>query len=169
MELKEQLIKGAVRAQGCAEGLAQLDGAMSKKDMVQCFMDHIDFCLARNFPDKEYLKVHFRRELSEKGIYIDEQVELHNTAAVLLGDCRGELAADGYSVCRVYAKHTSELIVGAEDHAFVMVDALDDAVVRVDCRDKARVVVNVYARAKVIADGDGSIKIIHKKKETYDL
>lgn len=169
MKLKEQLIKGAVRAYGCAEGLAQLDGALDKGEIMQCFIDRIDFCLARNFPDKEYLKRHFRAELPEKGIYVDEEVALHNAFAVLLGECRGRMVADGYAVCRLYVKHTSRLEIEAGGNAFVMADVLDDAQVHISCRDKARVVVNLYARAQAVAGEEGQVKIIHKHKETYDL
>lgn len=169
MEIKEQLIDGAIRMQGCADGLAQLDGAWTKEELVQCFIDRIDFCLARNFPDKTYLKKHFGQELAARHIYIDEVVELHNTGCVLLGDCRSVLTADAYAVCRMYVKHNGKLEIKAAEHAFVMVDALDDAEIRVDCRDKATVVVNLYARAGACTEGDGAVKIIHKKKETYDL
>lgn len=169
MELKEQLINGAIRAQGCAEGLAQLDGAATKAGMLQCFLDRIDFCLARNFPDKEFLKAHFKRELPEKGIYIDEPVQLRNTGAVLLGNCEGRLTADGYAVCRVYVKYGSRLVLDVRENAFVMVDALDEAEIQVRCEEKAKVVVNLYARAKALASGEGITKIVNKKKETYDL
>lgn len=169
MELKEQLINGAIRAHGCVEGVAQLDGAVTKEEMVQCFIDRIDFCLVNNFPDKEYLKKNFKRELRDKGIYIDEPVNLHNGGAVLLGECIGRLMADEYAVCRIYVKHTSALTIEATDNAFVMVDALDEARIIVKSGEKARVVVNLYAQAHAEATGDGFIKIIQKKKDTYDL
>lgn len=170
MELKELLIKGAIGAYGCAEGLAQLDGAQDKDDMLQCFLDRIDFCLARNFPDKNFLKEHFGEKLLEhKGIYIDRKVKLFNTGAVLLGDCNGWLMVNEYAVCRLYAKHNTSLDITAEDYAFVMIDVLDDAFVNIDCSEKARVVVNLYARAGALAQGCGRVKIIHKYKETYDL
>ena len=167
MELKEQLIRGAIGACGCAEGVAQLDGAAGKSEMVQCYLDHIDFCLARNFPDKEFLKRHFRKELKEKGIYADETVELYNTHAVLLGNSEGVLRAGGYGVCRLYIKHSSQLRIEASGNAFVMADVLDEAGVEVICLEKAKVVVNLYARAS--ARGQGEVKIIHKNKDTYDL
>lgn len=169
MELKEQLINRAVRAHGCVEGVAQLDGAATKEEMVQCFIDRIDFCLANNFPDKEYLKKNFKRELRDKGIYIDEPVNLHNGSAVLLGGCIGKLMADEYAVCRLYVKHTSALTIEATDNAFVMVDALDETRVEVKSAGKGRVVVNLYAQAHADATGDGLTKIIQKNKDTYDL
>lgn len=161
---------GAMAAQGCVDGLAQLGGSGDKSGMLQCFVDRIDFCLAKDFPGKDFLKEHFEGVLHEKGIYIDERVEMRNERnAVLLGACEATSVADGYAVCRLYAKHSTRLVVEAEGNAFVMVDALDDAVVEVHCTAEAKVVVNLYARATAVSGGEGCTKIVHKHKETYDL
>ena len=169
MNLKEQLLAGAMRASGCAEGIAQLDGVDTKEAMLQCFLDRIDFCLAQNFPTKEYLKRHFRKEIHAKGIYIDEEVRLQQGTIVLLGDCRGEFTAEDYQVARLYVKHTGRLTIRAAGHAFVMVDALDDTRVEIVAEEEARVVVNLYARAEAEANTPKGIRIIHKNRETYEL
>jgi len=68
--LKEELLAGAGLVQGCADGMAQLAAAGDKEEMLQCYWDRIDFCLAKNFPTKEYLKEHFDGMLHERGIYM---------------------------------------------------------------------------------------------------
>ncbi|MFO3727275.1 hypothetical protein [Butyricimonas muris] len=167
--IKEELLKGARAVQGCADGMAQLGEAMGKEEMVQCFIDRVDFCLAKNFPTKEYLKEFFGEVLGKKGIHVDERVKLTGGNAILLGNCEAECDAEGYAVSRLYAKHDTRLEIWARDNAFVMVDALDDAGVIVHCKDEAKVVVNLYARATATSDGDGHTRIVHKNKETYDL
>ena len=107
--------------------------------------------------------------LHERGIYIDERVEIAGGNAVLLGACEAECGVEKYAVSRLYVKHDSRVVIWARDHAFVMVDALDNAAVEVHCEGESKVVVNLYARATAVADGDGYAKVVHKNKETYDL
>ncbi|WP_278702029.1 hypothetical protein [Butyricimonas virosa] len=169
VSLKEELLVGAGLVQGCADGMAQLAAAGDREEMLQCYWDRIDFCLAKNFPTKECLKEHFGGMLHKRGIYIDERVVIEGGDVVLLGACEAECCLERYVVSRLYVKHDSRVVIRARDHAFVMVDALDDAVVEVHCEGEAKVVVNLYARATAVADGDGYAKVVHKNKETYDL
>ncbi len=169
VDVKEVLLEGARAVQGCADGMAQLGEAMGKEEMLQCFIDRVDFCLAKDFPTKEFLKEHFGEVLHKKRIYADEQVEIWGGNAILLGDCKATCELEGYAVSRLYAKHDTRLEIWVRDNAFVMVDALDDAAVSVHCKDEAKVVVNLYARATATSDGDGHTRIVHKNKETYDL
>lgn len=169
MELREQLVSNAAFAGGCTDGISQLSDSLSKQDMLQVFWDRIDFCLAKNFPDKEFLKENFAGELDGKGIYIDRDVELPEGNAVLLGDSHATLQADGYKVCRLYAKHNTNLVINASGNAFVMVDALDNARVTVNCDGDARVVVYLYSSALATSYGSGLVKIIPKNRETYEL
>lgn len=169
MELKEQLVNNAAFAGGCIDGISQLNNSLSKQDMLQVFWDRIDFCLAKNFPDKDFLKENFTGELEAKGIYIDRNVELPEGSSVLLGNGHASLLADGYKVCRLYAKHTTNLVISASGNAFVMVDALDSALVTINCDGDARVVVCLYASALATSYGSGQVKIIRKNRETYEL
>jgi hypothetical protein len=169
MDIKEELLEGALAAQGCEDGMAQLGEAMDKEEMLQCFIDRVDFCLAKDFPTKEFLKEHFGEVLHKKRIYADERVEIRGGNAILLGSCEAVCDLEGYAVSRLYVKHDTRMEIRARDNAFVMVDVLDDAEVEVHCKDEAKVVVNLYARAKATREGNGYIKIVHKHKETYDL
>lgn len=165
----------AEKLAGCNEGVKQIEAAENPADMADCFLSKIDFCLAKNFPDKELLKEHYRTALEEKGVYIDREVRLQNEKAVekvngvFLGDCDAEVAAGRFAVSRLYVKHTGRLKVTACDHAFVMIDALDDARVEVSAGTDTRVCVNLYARATVSVTGTGRVRVIHKNKETYEL
>ena len=78
--------------QGCADGMAQLAAAGDKEEMLQCYWDRIDFCLAKNFPTKEYLKEHFDGMLHERGIYIDERVEIAGEMPCCWGRARRSVA-----------------------------------------------------------------------------
>ena len=55
--LKEELLAGAGLVQGCADGMAQLAAAGDKEEMLQCYWDRIDFCLAKDLATQEYMEV----------------------------------------------------------------------------------------------------------------
>lgn len=170
MDLKEQLVGNALFWGGCADGVNQLSEAGNKKEMLRVYWDRIDFCLAKDFPSKDFLKDNFGEVLEEMSIYIDRSLILPPQGnVVLLGKGYAVLHAEKYAVSRLYVKHDMSLTIQASDHAFVMVDVLDDAKVEVVCEGDARVVVNLYARATAGSSGDGLVKIISKNKETYDL
>lgn len=170
MDLKEQLVGNAVFAGGCTDGVSQLGEAVNKKETLRVFWDRIDFCLAKDFPAKDFLKDNFGEVLEKMSVYIDRDVVLPPDGnAVLPGKGCAVLHAGKYTVSRLYVKHDMALTVRASDHAFVMVDALDDTKVEVFCEGEARVVVNLYARATAGFSGDGLVKIISKNKEIYDL
>lgn len=170
MKIREELVLGALSFSGCADGMEQIRNASSKVDMVQCFLDRIDFCLAKDFPDKGFLKRNFENELRDRNIYIDEVLSLTNIRkSVLMGNCNTTLAFNKYEVGKVFAKHKTQLIVKAYDHARVMVDALDDSIISVECSGNAKVVVNLYARASVSSAIGNTIKIVRKNLLTYEL
>lgn len=168
-QLNEILADGAIKMHGCKDGVKQIGTASSKMEMLDCFFDRIDFCLARNYPHKDSLKANFGDLARQRGIYIDEQAQLHNTHAVLLGDCDVHLHADAYSVCRLHVKHNSRLTIHATGHAFVMVDTLDNCTVNIICEEDAKVAAFMYADSTIHWNGHGTVKIIHKNRTTYEL
>lgn len=170
MEIQDELVSGALHFKGCAEGMEQIKNARSKVEMVQCFLDRIDFCLAKDFPNKAFLKRNFENELWDRAIYIDETASLINARkSILLGSCNATLSFNKYEVGKSFAKHQTKLIVKACDHARVMVDALDDSIISVECSDNAKVVVNLYARSSVSSAIGSNIKIVRKNLLTYEL
>ena len=170
MKVQDELVSGALSFNGCAEGMDQIKNARSKVEMVQCFLDRIDFCLAKDFPNRAFLRRNFENELRDRNIYIDEVISLVNVRkSVLLGNCNATLVSNKYEVGKVFAKHKTKLIVKACDHARVMVDALDDSIISVECSGNAKVVVNLYARASVSSVIGNNIKIVRKNLLTYEL
>ena len=163
---KKELIKQAERLKGCNPGLQQLKECKSVDELINCFYDRIDFCLAHNFPSREYVKKHYQAEAEKAGIYIDRKWRFSNpNTLVLLGKSDVEIEFDEYTVSRLYVKHDTQLTIIATGNAFVVVDALDDSNVRVFLSDNARVIGNVYGNADCI----GATRINKKHRDTYDL
>lgn len=157
------LMTQAKAINGCKEGLNQLLESKNVDDLIQCFYDRIDYCLSKNFPSLTYLK-HHREDLRIAGVYIDEDIKLHNESkVVLLGACNALLTLTQYAVSRVYVKGKSKLHLYAKDNVVTIVDALDDSNIIVEESDKARVIVNLYGKAKCT----GASQINKKNKLTY--
>lgn len=170
-EIKDYLVRNAVREHGCADGVAQLAMAGNNEDMLQVFIDRIDFCLAKNSPGKDELKRFFLAEdLREKGFYIDEAAvvehdRLEAKRVVVLGHSDILYKASGYSVSRLYVKHDAQVRIVVSGHARVMVDVLDGARVYVESERPERVNVHLFG------DGEcyGNASVVKMNRETYEL
>lgn len=167
MELTYLLTEAEIM-KGCGQGLDQLRNCKTIDDMIQCYFDNIDFCLANNFPSNEFL-MQYREELRDAGVFIDEKADIESRPRlVFLGQSECILSIDKYAVSRVYVKHDSILKVKASNNSVIMIDALDNAVIEVEQSDNARAIVNLYAKAKCTVTG-WNTRIIHKNRFTYEL
>ena len=84
----------------------------------------------------------------------------------------GMLEYDGYSVSRIYIRHTSEIAVNVSDHAVVTIDIFDRARLHLSVGgNDASVILNVYGTNTDIdfVDGDKPSNVIvnFNNKTTY--
>ena len=91
---------------------------------------------------------------------------------VLNGACRGMLEYDGYSVSRLYVRHTSEIAVNVSDHAVLTIDLFDQTKVHLSVvGDDASVILNVYGSTPQIDFVDGEkpncVIVNYNNKTTY--
>lgn len=158
------LLTEAEALNGCDDGLQQLRESKSLDDLIKCYFDRIDYCLANNFPSNEFLK-QYEKDL-EPYVFVDANLYCGNPrCSVFLGNSVCKIMCHDYAVSRIYVKHQSKINIEASGNAIVMVDALDDSDVIVDLKDEAKVIVNLYSKATCT----GATKIIQKNRETYDL
>lgn len=137
--------------------------------MAEMYLKGIDFCLANNYPDNEFLRTHFKGKMEQYGVFLDDNINIENKPkCVCLGASHGRVVTNGFEVCEIFIKHDSELNVIAKDNAFVMIDVFDNAVVNVYASDRAKVCVNSYGGTitKAVTD-DAVVKIRKKNKKTY--
>lgn len=159
------LVETAKEMKGCEEGIMQLERSRSVKDLIECFYDNIDYCLANNYPSKEYLLL-YQDQLRSEGIYIDDNVVLCNpTRLVLIGDCKVALKLNNWAVCRAYTVGSSRLDIESDSYAITMVDALENSIVKAIANKPSRVIVNLYGNAK----SEGASRTIKKNRRTYEL
>lgn len=159
------LINEANRLGNCQPGMAQLKSCETVKDLIECYYDRIDYCLANNFPGNDYL-MQYREELRAAGVFIDERVSIGaRPRMVLLGQSDCTLTAADWTVTRAYVKHKSKLRIIAKDYSIIMVDALDDTEVIVEQSKYGKVIVNLYANATTT----DAYRVIKKNRFTYEL
>lgn len=159
------LLKEARKYKGCDPGLQQLKNCANVKDLIACFYDNIDYCLAKKFPSME-LMLQYRDDLKRSGIYIDDDVTIHNpTRLVLLGNCNVTVRMTNWAVCRAYVAGTSRLNVETSSCAVIMADALDESKVKAIVNEPSKVIVNVYGNA----EAEGATRTVLKDRETYEL
>ena len=134
--MKDEELSRTLKAQAVGLGLCEewTDGwgNPDPQGLIDKYLHGIDFCIKHGYPDKEFIKRNFDRELLHmNGIFVDEEVHLRNSKGmvVLNGNCRGMMMFDGMAACDVY-------VIG-------------DGKITVDCSRLSKVFVNVYGNAKV--------------------
>lgn len=171
-KLSKELTKQALAA-GAKKDCSiyqKLQAVERRTDLVQIYLDGIDFCLSNDFPSNDYIRKNFRGAIEQHNVYLDGFAALVNPKQVVaLGETSGTVKIDEYNVCQAYIKHNSKLKIKAVDHSFVMIDVFDDAGVEVQASGDAKVCVSRYGNSVVIFDEKDSarVKIIEKNKRTY--
>lgn len=168
--LNKEILAEALRNDICAPWATKIENAESVEELLQMYVDGIDFCLSNNFPSNGFLQETAGVLLQKYGIRIDEIVEVINPEKlVLLGTCSAKVSVTGYAVSQLFIKHNSVATVFANSNAFVMIDVFDDANLTVIASDESKLIVNVYGNAKVIegATENAYIKVVRKLKDTY--
>lgn len=167
MELIAQM-----RNDGTAKGLcrlyqAKLRDGLSVKELADLYKEGIDFCINNDFPTLDFLRGNYRGKCEQYGVFVDDETgELDNPDVVVLnGRCKVFAKYNGFTVARLYARHTSEGAVSIGGNANVTIDLFDRAnlIVAVAGSD-AQVSVNVYGEAQVKIMGEA--KVTYKNKNT---
>lgn len=169
MKIAKELAKAAQDKGICTDWLIDLNETNDIEKLLSMYIQGIDFCLANNYPDNEYIRANFKGKMEHRGIYLDDDFRAENCRVVVaLGQCSGNIELSSYQVSELFVKHESELMVVARENSFVMIDIFDNAKLTVLACDNAKVCVNRYGgmvthRLK----GKAAFKIIEKNQKTY--
>jgi hypothetical protein len=173
MNISKRLARQAKRFNLCPEGKNEIMALASLEDksaMIRIFLKNLDFCLANDYPDTEFIRRYFGDIMHEFGIFADEPFDMANMKrCVALGASSGRVEASGFQVSEIFVKHESVLNIVAGDRAMIMVDAFDHAGVHVEASGNAKVCVNRYGNARVTGEktAEAGVRIIEKQKKTY--
>lgn len=157
----------------CGPGFARIFKAGQAADPIRALLDYyvegIDFCLSNEFPGNGLLR-EYADVCREYGIYVDAAgLDLQEPKRLVsLGATSGAASFAHYAVGEVYAKHQSDLIITADNNAFISVDMFDESRVTVKAFGNAKVCVHRYGgHLETESAGASVIKVIDKQKTTY--
>lgn len=170
---------GQLKADGIAKGLCRqwqmkLHDGISMEELARLFIRGIDFCISKDFPTLDFLRTHYKGRCEPFGVLVDDDVSSANNVAemVLNGASRAMLDYDGYSVSRLWIRHSSEAAVIVSGNAILNIDIFDNSTLHISVvGDDANVTVNTYGgNTRIEYIGDGSkdkVKTIINDKTTY--
>lgn len=166
MKLAKELAKIAGKAGACEKRHDELLGLTDKRDMIKMYLDEIDFCMENDYPGNEFVKKYFKGITEQYNIYLDDYIMLVNPDKVVaLGETKGNIQFDNYTVGRVFMNHNSNVRIKVKDDAFVMIDIYGNSAVQVEASDNSKVCINRYGGTIEKSEKDrGVVKVINKTK-----
>lgn len=168
--LGKELAKMAKKKGICKEWHDMLALQTDKDAMIDMYIRGIDFCISNDYPGNDFIRDHFKGSMEEKGIHLDEAVDVRNVRhCVLLGGCSGRVEVDGYNVANVYLKDDTAVMLEVSGNAFVFVDMFDNTRLDVCVNGQAKVCINRYGGhiGRRVTGGDSVVKVIEKNRPTY--
>lgn len=171
MDIAKELAKKAKKNGICKPWYEELKSLQDKKAMIEMYLKGIDFCLANDYPGNDFIRKHFKGEMEQFGVFLDDEISIENPRkCVCLGNTSGRVGIDGFNVCEIFAKHSARLDIYAKDNAFVIIDVFDNSEVRIHASDRAKVCVNRYIGNNIVMKDEADeafVKIRDKQKKTY--
>lgn len=174
MELIDQLKKDGIDKGLCRLWQGKLRNGMTTEQLAQLYIQGIDFCISEDYPTLDFLRTHFKGVCEPFGVFVDDCVTERENApdTVLNGACKAMLAYDGYTVSRLYVRHTSIAGVAAVDNAIVTIDLFNDAELHLAATGNAKVLVNVYGDGPTVEfangkEGEERTIVTYHNKTTY--
>lgn len=170
MELSKYILEKARQAGICQEWADKMAVGVDEHELMKMYVEGIDFCMEKNFPSNRDLVRLGADVINEYGIYVDSIKKLSNRKfLVALGTSSISMTVSQSCVSQVFVKHQSEVMITADDNAYLVIDCFDDSVITISSSGNSRVLVNIYGNALVehSAAGNSTIKIVHKNKTSY--
>jgi len=154
MNLSKELKRQAVSLGLCQEWTEGW-GNPDKDELVQKYLNGIDFCIGHNYPSNEFIKQYFGEIAERNGVFTDTDIHLENIPLLVLnGACTGEVELNGYTVGTIYIRHDSEVRIIVKDYAIAFIRLYDKAKIWVE--SESRAFVYQYGGC---CEGTGNIKV----------
>ena len=169
MDIVQKLKQDAIAKGLCDKWKRKFKENMDIPELVKMYIKGIDFCISNDYPTLEYLRSEIKGKCETYGVFIDDIVQSSNIEDIVLnGNCKAELDYFGYSVCRIYARHNSEVNIKASENAYLTIDAFDNTILNIEASEKCKVFITQYGKAKVnINSGIENVSLKKINKETY--
>lgn len=143
--LSDKMKHEAVTLGLCAQWTAEWHDGTSKDEMVEKFVEGIDFCIQHDWPSVEVMKKSFGDVIHRHGVYADESTSLENPpVAVFNGHCDASVRCRDYAVSNIYVRHKSKVRITAGGQSYVRVNLYDDSEATILCEGSAKCFVYHY-------------------------
>lgn len=150
--LKEEAVK-----LGLCVAWTESWGSPTKEQLVDMYINGLDFCILNNYPSNEFIKKHFGKIAEGKGVFTDAKVDLLNPAiAILNGSCTGQITLTGFTSRDIHVRHNSKVKIVIRDNAKAFIRVYDNAHAIVENQTESRSY--VYFKAGGTATLNGKIK-----------
>jgi len=107
------------------------DGA-SVSEMLDMYVEGIDFCIEHDYPGNDVLKKYGGKDLARHGVFVDAVFSAENPGTIVAnGHCDGKVRYDGFNVGNLYIRHGSHVAVETRERGQAFIEVYDDAHVRV--------------------------------------
>lgn len=166
MSKQEELKRMAIQNGLCEEWQNEW-GCPTDQELIDKYINGIDFAIANDFPSLEYIQRNFDRKLlNSNGIFCEGEINGKRDIMVLNGMCHGTIKAKDFDCLTIYARHDCIVEIEIKDFAFVTLYAYDNADIRITNRSYRRARVYNYSdNTKIVCLGD----IMQKKRKFSDI
>lgn len=124
----------------------------SEQELIDMYKKGIDFCFESKYPSNDFIKENISKDvLSENNIFIDEEFYKVNPEndCVILGNSKGKLVFDGFSIRDIYIDGDSDVEIEATDFSKVFVNVYNDTHVVITQKKCAAIHVYIHGTGKV--------------------
>lgn len=160
----KQLARLGKKKEMCREFSDMLKETNDRDKIIDMYFEGINYCLANDFPGREFIKKEFGDLLPHRGILLDKLISTSSEKKlVILGKSSGTISVSDYSVNEFFVAHDSKISLNASDHSYTIIDVYDLAQVDINVSGNAKVVVNKYGGVvNYTRSGFGGITIKNK-------
>lgn len=165
MTKAEELKKEAKRLDACDRGMSDWDNLHSDLDLIQKYVKESEFCIKHDFPNMEYIKENFSKDMLHKGgVWIDDEIlSIPERKSVLNGHCFGSATFSGITSRLIRIRHTSEIELIADGNSRLFVHIYDDVRLKVNTKNQGRIYVYQHGGTIVAQSGDVIVRECRKE------
>lgn len=152
-KLNDYLKSHAIRHGLCAKWQHEWNDNWSHRKLIGKFFDGIDFCIKNNYPDADFVKRSFDRDLlRECGVFMDDTFSAVNLQrATAWGDSNVTLRYNALNSGHVWVKDNSSLTVHSHNFSFVVVHLFGKARLHAFQHDKSKILAIRHSLDTVIS------------------
>lgn len=156
-EINDYLKRKAINLGLCEEWTNQW-GNPCMDDLVEMYIEGIDFCILNNYPSNDYIEDTFGKVAENHGVFTNTTINSTNPdIAILNGKTTGNIKLTGFASRDIYVRHNSIVTIEITDQARAFIRIFDNAFVKVINKTANKIFVYKYSN-KAVVEGDVQVR-----------